>query len=294
VSRQARAFLMLLPAALLAVTAVVLLVLPFFRDEAPGPDDWLEAARLVREGWQDRDAVRIEPSWMTGGRVYFGDLDGGPRTPLRILDVHRTLEPGFLYRFKRVWLVAALDAADRGDLPILPGASLVRTIPLGRLSVFLYALPEDVLTWSLQSTRAARGNAPVRKAGLPGHAALRQVAGGPRSCTVLEPRKGRSVLTAEVPGPGTLFVTAGNTLEAARSKEGKDVEASIRLNGTEVAGVRIPKRDYSLSRFRFDLQHAGPAALEIAVSSSDPAKREVCVDAYVLSSSVAASLEDPE
>ncbi len=273
-----RKVLLILPAAAVLALALVLFFARYARDLAPEHEDWAQAASFIEEQWAEGDIVRIEPSWMTSGRVFFADLDGQAPLPFRVLDPGRTLDVPVLYGHKRLWLVAALDAREQPDELTPAGATLVEETSFERLSLFLFELPEKVVLWNmLQALPSARveGKKPS--------IALRQVDGGPRNCVVVRPGKEPTRLRFVLPGAGTLLVRAGNTVEAARAKHGGTVTVSVSLEDGESAEVDIPRRDYSLHEMKFTLgQDAVGAELLVTLATSDERKREVCLDGFVL------------
>lgn len=299
-----RTLLLLLPVTLLAGFAVVLLVLPLFRTEVPTHEEWLVAARHVEEHWRNGDVVRIEPGWLTAGRVYFGDIDGGPRTPLRILDVHDPVDKAWLYHFKRLWLVAAVGEESNYEDVVPPGASLIGEYPLGPIALLLFDLPQGVIRWQLTSSLKSavmqrkpsdgesvtcryKGTA-LRcrlKSHLDARIELRRVAGSARNCLVVRPGPGEALTTLRFPrlsGPGRLIVRLGNTVEAARAKKGGDVRATVTLGEDTLADWTIERRAYRLDEVSH-LVGEGEKELVISLSATDDRKREICVDGYLLS-----------
>jgi len=288
--------------------ALALLANSALKGDAPRNEDWLEAARYVQASFAEGDVIRIEPYWMTGGRVFFGDLDGGPRKPFRILDLHREIDAPYLYHYTRLWLVAALDARDEAvalappaggdaasgdgagqsggeragsDGRAVPGAVLLERKDFERVSVFLFSLPSGMIVWEAPAEPGA-GSRP------PGSVGLRQVAGGPRRCLVLRPEKGKAAVEWRATGDGILLVRAGNTIEAARAKEGGDVDLVVGVQGEELDTVRIEARDYTLHEIRTGLpEGTASTTVRLEVKSAEPKKREVCVDAYLLDRSFA-------
>jgi hypothetical protein len=298
-----RTLLLLLPVVLLAVSAVVLLALPLFRAEVPTHEEWLDAARHVEEHWRQGDVVRIEPGWLTAGRVYFGDVDGGRREPLRILDVHDPVDQAWLYRFKRLWLVSAVGEENNYQEVVPPGASLVAEYPLGAVSLMLFDLPQGVVRWQLTGSlksavmqRMGPSGEPTTclykgkalrcrlKSHLDAKVELRRVAGSARKCLVVRPGPGEALTTLRFPGlhgPGRLLVRLGNTVEAARAKHGGDVQATVTVGGETLSEWTIERRAYRLDEVSHLLDQ-GEKELVISLSSTDDRKREICVDGYLL------------
>lgn len=273
-----RSLLPILPAAGILTLALVLFFARYLRDPAPGHEDWAEAAGYIEERWAEGDVVRIEPWWMTSGRVFFADLDGKAPLPFRAFDPGRTLDAPVLFDHQRLWLVAALDARDRSAKLTPPGATLVEESSFERLSLFLFELPEKVVLWNmLQALPSARVEGP--RASIQ----LRQVDGGPHNCVLVRLGKEPSKLRFTLPGEGTLLVRAGNTVEAARAKHGGTVTVTVSLENGESAEVDIPRRDYGLHEMSFTLdREAVGAELLVTLATSDKRKREVCLDGFVL------------
>ena len=273
-----RTLLLILPAAAIVGLALFLFFARYAREPVPRHEDWMEAAAYVRQHWAEGDVVRIEPSWLTSGRVFFADLDGGAPEPFRIFDPGRTVDAPVLYRYKRVWFVAALDARERPEELAPAGATVVEEIGFAILTLFLFELPEKVILWDmLQALRSARVEGP--KASVE----LRQVDGGPRNCVLVRPAEEPTRLRFTLPGAGTLLVRAGNTVEAARAKHGGTVTVTVSLENGESAEVDIHRRDYGLHEMKFSLgQEAVGSELLITFLTPDERKREVCLDGFVL------------
>jgi hypothetical protein len=308
-----RRLLLLLPAVLFAAAAVWLLVAPLLRAPAPSAEQWLEAASLVRQSWQAGDVVRLEPAHLTAGRVFFADLDGGKRAPMRILDLHDPVDWPFLYRFKRLWLVTAIE--NRGDEEELapPGSNLAEKIELDTLTVTRWELPADVLKWGLVEAAATaqvtREDKEGKQSACPWRhgrhtcqmggrmdvaAELRRVAGGPRECLLVRPGPGPNPVRLTFPLEeleGTLLVRFGNTIEAARAGEGGDTVVEVSAGGP-VERVVVARRDYALHEVRIALApQQGLKELVIAVHATDDRKRELCLDGYVVAAGLTAGTE---
>jgi len=287
----------------LALLAVVLLVQPLFRAQVPTHEEWLAAAEHVESNWRQGDVVRIEPGWLTAGRVYLRDVDGGKREPFRILDIHAPVDTAWLYRFERLWLAAALDETDNYEEIVPPGASLVGEYSFGNLDLLLFELPRDVIRWQLQDglkmTVLEREGADgqmsqcrfkgksfrCRESAGPGaKVELRRVAGSARNCLVLRPGPEGSITRLRVSGvrgPGRLLVRLGNTVEAARAKHGSDVHARVTLGDDVLAELVIERRAYRLDEVSRLLAEE-EKELVISLSATDDRKREICVDGYLL------------
>ena len=297
----------ILPAALMLALAVWLLVAPTFRAAAPTHAQWLDAAAFVQERWQEGDLVRLEPTWLTAGRVYFSDLDGRKREPLSILDIHDPVDHPYLYGFTRLWVVSAVESRSEHETAAPPGATLVEETELPGVTVVLYEIPAGVIRWSLlsalrtvvvQRTDSDQGPVSCRwrgdriACGMKGHLdvtkELRRVAGGPRECVLVRPGPGESPTRLRIPisGSGLLVVRAGNTVEAARAKDGGDV--SIRVSvGDEVFGDMVLKRrSYRLEEFRLVVGQPEKIELVIDLAATDDRKREICLDGYLLDAEV--------
>ena len=302
---QLKALVMTLPVLGLLVVTLYLIWAPQAREPEPTHDDWLAAARHVQAEFTDGDVIRIEPTWLTSGRIYFSDLDGGKRRPFRILDLHAPVDKPYLYRFQRLWLVTAVESRGREDEFAPDGAALIDRRVLDRLTVSLYRIPADVIRWSLlESLRDARLERRDKKGNrlscdYRGESLkcsrdrkydvgieLRQVAGGPRNCLLIRPDPGGKPAILRFPptgNEGRLLVRAGNTVEAARSKEGGDVTVTIRLGEEKLGHLLVPKRSYAFETFEAVLgpEQAGrPLVLEL--TATDEQKRELCMDGYVL------------
>jgi len=299
---------LLSPALLLVGLSLYLLVSPWFRVPAPTPSQWLEAAHFVREGWQEGDVVRLEPAWMTRGRVYFGDLDGGSREPFRILDLHSPADPAYLYQYHRLWLVSAVEARGDYHQSVPPGATLAEEREFEALTVRRFQIPAGVIRWQMV---AALSNARVRRehpregpvdcpwrhkrhacslgAQLDVQEALRQVAGSPRRCVLVRPGPGRGMTTvtfSDVESTGLMVLRVGNTVEAARARHGGDVTVEVTLDGRAAGRAVLDRRSYELTELAFPVAGSGQKELVISVQATDDRKREVCLDGYLLDTEV--------
>jgi hypothetical protein len=287
---------------LLAAGSIFQLLLPRLRPQPPEPADWLEVARTVRDSWQIGDGVRIEPTWMTAGRGYFADVDGLAAEPFRILDLHDPMNEAFLYRFRRIWWVSAMGHSQ--DPSGFPRGSQVRdTMQFPRISVSLLEMPSDVAVWSLAdhlrsaSVQRPDGEGRTGPCGFSGSAfrcgwkgladpawTLRQVAGGPREGLVLVPGPKDSwvaLMVDNVPGPGELRFQFGQTVEAARQREGGRTEVSLAVDGQEKLSRRLLRRDYELHEAVIQLS-PGTHQVVFRFRSDDPQRRELSVNAWVL------------
>lgn len=291
--------LWILPILGLLVLSAVLLVGPIFQPEEPREEDWLEAARIVRKEWKEGDIVRLEPSWMTSGRVFFGDIDGGAPVPFRALDVHDQVDVGFLHRFQRIWWVTALNL----PLPLPEGMTVLKTWPMKRLSMALVEVPSERLLWMLESRledveflrsnqgepgkpcqHVAKGfRCGVKDASDP-RIELREVAGGPMECLIVTPGPGSLpalLQMSHLPGPGELILTWGQTLEAARVKDGGQTRLTVMKDSSIVVEELIAHKDYELHELVLALPEED-SKVTLVVEADNPAKRELCIQATIL------------
>ena len=271
-------------------------------EEAPSGADWLEVAETVQGRFEEGEVVRIEPAWLTGARIFFGDLDGGEREPFRILDIHDPMDPPFLYHFKRVWLVTALDRRhDSGLIP--PGGVVVDEVDFSKLTLQLVELPSHWILWDLVPSLGTARLQRFDKKGKPVSCRfrgrsfgcgnkrefnvgteLRQVAGGPRQCVVIGayPDDQPAVLEfPQLPGPGVLRLTLGQTVEAARAGDGSETVVKILVGGVEVEQLHLIRRDYNLHYVEVPLTE-GETSLVVEVTAEDSRRREVCLEGVVL------------
>jgi len=269
--------LLVLPLAMLVALAAWQLLRPLWIPETPEPRGWLEAARHVRGRWQSGDVVRIEPTWLTEGRVYFGDVDGGARTPFRALDLHAPLDLPFLYRFERLWLVTAVESQERGTELTGNRFELVEALSFPGLTVGLYKVPQGYLSWQMLE------NVPRAMPGV--HVEIREVAGGPRRCLLVRPAPAGQELMLRFPSfraEGQFLVRAGNTVEAARSKDGGTVRVEVAVDGTPAGELVLERASYRFDGVTHGLAGAAPHELVVRLTTTDDRKREVCLDGYVL------------
>lgn len=270
--RLFRTLLLGTPAVALCALAIWLLLEPAVQSVAPDEAGWAEASDFVKERFRAGDFIRIEPHWMTSGRTHFVALDGGPSEPFRILDYHRVPDHPYLARFSRLWLVAASGEGNGPEIVVPPGSTLLEEQSFEGISVFLFEMPSGVLVWQMLE------NLPLLKV----KRELRQVAGGARECALVRPGKEPVSVSFPVPSPGVLLIRVGNTVEAARRKEGGDVAVTLLVNGEEAAGVLLERRAYRLDEMRVPLDGGGPQEVTVRFETDDARRREVCMDGYVV------------
>ena len=292
------------PVFLLAAVAIYLLVRPALLSPAPTPEQWLETADHIRNEFQEGDVIRLEPAWMTAGRVFFGDLDDKPRKPFRILDLHDPVDKAWLYGFQRLWLVTTVESQGTEDTIIPPQAELLESTTLTATTVSLYQLPGMGILWQMtkalpaslverelaERTVTCKWRGDTHRCGIKPHydvkIQLRRVAGGPRQCVLVQPGPGPSLTTLSFPdltGPGTLLIRLGNTVESAASaKHGDTVIATVRLDDQDLVTWQVDKRDYHLEELRHEIVDAGVHTLAIRMEATDDKHREICFDGYLV------------
>lgn len=273
----------LIPALLLAGAGVWLLAMPAFQETAPTQEDWESAAAYVQEQFEEGDFIRIEPFWMTSGRVHFAALDGGESKPFAILDFHRVPDRPHLAGFKRVWLVVAAGEGRLPETVVPPGSALLSQEVFSTVTVFLFEMPEGMILWQMLDNLPP----PATKK------ELRQVAGGARECVLVSPGKEPVTVAFRVPSPGLLLVRVGNTVEAARSKKGGPVAVFLSVDGRQVADTVLERRAYGLDELRASLDGEGDHRVSVRFATDDPRGREVCMDGYVVRAELSVSDENP-
>lgn len=306
-TRQRKTWLLVLPLVLLMGLAFGLLLSQFFRTPAPTADQWLVAAEHVQANWLEGDVVRLEPGWLTAGRAYFGDVDGGPRKPFRILDLHDPVDGPWLYRYQRLWMVVAVEALDDWQDRVPADFELEEEQELEGITLLRFAIPQGRLRWqmleALPTARVVRQgpDGPVEckwqrrmhrcklKGPMDVEQKLRRVAGSARQCVNLNVGPNTEETTITFPGvvgPGTLLVRFGNTIEAARAKDGGDVSATVLLEGDEQASVLLERRSYRLDEVVIPLEDGGQKELVIRLQATDDRKRDICLDGYVIGANI--------
>jgi len=85
----------------------------------------------------------------------------------------------------------------------------------------------------------------------------------------------------KIPGPGELRFQFGQTLEAARQKDGGMTDVSLLIDGQEHLSRRLLRRDYELHEAVVPLP-SGTHQMVVRFRSDDPARRELSVNAWVL------------
>lgn len=294
-----RPLLLMLPLAMVVAVAVWQLLRPAWMPGVPDPEGWLDAARHVQSRWQAGDVVRIEPTWLTAGRVYFGDVDGGPRAPLRVLDLHAPIDLPFLYRFQRLWLVTAVESRGRAAELLTDRFVPVEEVELPGLTVSLFEVPQGMSRWEMleglsQAVLVQGDSDPcpwrqdrfrcVARSMPEAKVELREVAGGPRRCLLLRPAPAGEDLMVRFPAldrEGMLLVRAGNTVEAARSKDGGSVRVTVEVDGAEAGEMVLERRSYRFDAVQQPIAD-GPHDVVIRLTAEDERKREVCLDGFVL------------
>ncbi len=266
----------------LALLGAWLLVRPALQPPAPRAEDWAAAADRIREELSPGDLIRVEPFWSTGGRIWFGDLDGGSAKAFRLLDVHEPADPQWLTRAPRIWIVGAMGYGDDliEDLEAL-GYSVAGEEDLGRVRVVRMDRGDESLRWELV---AALGEAEVRSTGRSKlRRQVKRVAGGPRDCLVLGDRttdgEPVAILSWEdIQESGTLWIRAGNTMDSARKRTEGNLTVTARANGEE-AVLTVEEGSYTLQALQLPFEGG---ALEIEVRSDADVVHQLCLDGLLI------------
>ena len=265
----------------MALLAIGILVLPSLRVADPRPEDWAAAADLIRADLAPGDIIRVEPFWATGGRIWFGDLDGGRRKAFRLLDVHEPADPIWLTRAEGVWIVGAMGygRALVEDLEALD-YSVALDEDLGRIRVRRLDRGGTILRWELvahsmdAAIEGVRGGKVRRR--------IRRVAGGPRDCLILGDLKGSGLavvtLRWEEIEEGVLWIRAGNTIDTARLRTHGDITVTARSDRGE-ASLTVPEGSYTLEALQLPFEGG---ALEIEVSTDADGLHQVCLDGLLV------------
>lgn len=306
-SRRTQGLLALLSLVMLGALALWLLIRPAYVPEPPTHAQWLEAATLVKEQWQPGDVVRLDPFWLTGGRIYFGDLDGGAREPFRILDMHRQLDIPYLLGYSRVWFVSAVEARQNDWATRVPGSELLQRVEQDALTIELVKMPEQALGFrlvdqldrvSVSRQRGGEMGACKRigrtgtfQCGAPGKLDVkvetRQIAGGPRRCLLVRPLADEAPTRLEFSLPaekGHFTLRFGNTMEAGRQKDGGTVTVTATHLDLMLAEVPLIRKDYDLHEVTVDVDGTAESVVTVTLSTPDERKREVCLDGYFVRS----------
>ena len=266
----------------LVLLAIGILVLPSLRVPDPRPEDWAAAAALIRPDLAPGDLIRVEPFWATGGRIWFGDLDGGPRKAFRLLDVHEPADPLWLTRAPRVWIVGAMGygGALVEELKALD-YSVALDKDLGRIRVRRLERGGTVLRWELVAHGRAAAVEGVRGGKV--QRRIRRVAGGPRDCLILGDIKGSgpAVVTMrweEIEEVGILWIRAGNTIDTARKRAQGDITVIARSDSGE-ASLTVPEGSYTLEALQLPFERG---ALEIEIRTNTDGLHQVCLDGLLV------------
>ncbi len=229
------------------VALVSFLVLLHHATIAPREQDWLRASRIVRDGWEPGDVVRVEPSWATQAHTF-----------LRELPIDRVSKPEMrrLRSYRRLWVLATMghDCAE-GTLPDTP---LLQKSSIDRIDVCLYSLPyrgeplydfrERLHDAKVQRRYRARTETCTIWAKGQWHCgkvhpwqfvgpAVKDVDDEPREGIWAHPldEGARLIITyPAVPMGKELDLSAGLTLKSILSGEGADVHFQVDIRGQEV------------------------------------------------------------
>jgi hypothetical protein len=266
----------------LMLLAAGLLIRPSLQAPAPRAEDWAAAADRIRDALAEGDLVRVEPFWSTGGRIWFGDLDGGSPTAFRLLDVHEPADPQWLTRAPRVWIVGAMGyGGDLAEELQALGYTIGLDEELGRVRLLRMDRGDLALRWEMV---AALGEAVVdgverRKV----RRQVRRVAAGPRECLLLgeagtDGAAEVALAWDGIEGSGTLWIRAGNTMDSARNRVTGDLTVTARAGGNE-ASLTVPEGSYSLEQLTLPFEGG---ALEVSVQSSEGGVHPVCLDGLLI------------
>ena len=297
-------------AALVGLSAWLLVGPRAALERVPTTDDCEEAAAIVRKGLRDGDVVRIHPWWFTAprrelarGLPAFSALDGP-------LDLRGRPDPLHLLRYRRLWVIAAYGAkaADDAEAVGLPLSELERWSVGNRVRVALYDLPPSAIRYDLlrslsaavvrrgrrtcawQTDRARHhcGEQPWKDVFL----ARKEVGDATRTCVYAEPHPADTVLTiryAKVPMDGTLVLHTGFSIEGARRTDGAGTRVRLLLDDRVVADWIEPKNDFVWRRTTV----AGDGGVhDVVLEISAPAVgwRQLCYDGAVVGPTAAAML----
>ena len=266
----------------LALVATWLLVRPALQVPAPRAEDWAAAAVRIKDELSEGDLIRVEPFWSTGGRIWFGDLDGGRPEAFRLLDVHEPADPQWLTRAPRVWIVGAMGYGDGliDDLELL-GYSSALDEDLGRLRLVRMDRGEAGLLWELTTALRDADVSSIERRKI--RRQVRRVAGGPRDCLLIGDKTTADDPVAilrweEIPGTGKLWVRAGNTMDSARKRADGNVTVTARAGDAE-ASLSISEGSYNLETLELPFEGG---ALEIEVQSDAGGVHQICVDGLLI------------
>ena len=266
----------------LALLAVWLLVRPALQAPAPRAEDWAAAAARIKAELSPGDLIRVEPFWSTGGRIWFGDLDGGPAKAFRLLDVHEPADPPWLTRAPRVWVVGAMDYGEAllEDLEDL-GYSVGADDDLGRVRVVRMDRGAEGLRWEMVADLRHAEISSVERRSV--RRRVRRVAGRPRYCLILGDLKGEGPSVAAlrwegIDGRGILWIRAGNTMDSARNRSAGDLTVTARA-GSEEAALTVSEGSYSLESLQLPFEGG---ALELEVRCDGGGLHEVCLDGLLI------------
>ena len=274
---------------------------------SPAALDWSEAAESIREGWRPGDAVRVEPFWLRGSAGLLLDrLREGERT----VPFDRSVpnDPMFNAKYERLWVLSAFGVSERRGLPfqaVLEGSQELE----GGLVLQRYRLPPSPIRVDLLSRlkeavverwvgdeepRTCEWRQDHHNCGANSWenvlVAVKEVARSPRRCVLLHPYPDRGTVRLTFPDVRlghSLLVRSGFTLDAARNQNGSETTLRIRINGVEVARRVEPPNDWTWTSTTVNTVAQRGETVEVAleVTAVEEDFRDLCVDAYVLSSS---------
>jgi hypothetical protein len=306
--RSSRLWAWGLVALLGALSAGAWLSVDWRESRVPGDDAIRAASALVRAEFQDGDGVVVVPFWEE--RPWHGLENMGTGTdgfPYPALVRAERSDPARLLGFRRIWVIAAFgqEAAPPGLLAA--DRTLVRETSVGEgVSVGLWE------TAGLASVARLSVDFPKLQVARRGETGdVKTCSAGPeRHVCGLQPWYDLHFQTRDVfhqqvtwiyahPGPGTrtlvigwpelprgeaVLLRVGQTLAAVRHAEGEPAEILVRVDGEEALRVVLPPHVYALERLLLPVRPGpGEARVDIELYSPDPRRREILIEADMLS-----------
>lgn len=296
--------------ALVSVLAVAVLTVRIGLD--PGPTEptaqqWRAARDVIQKDFETGDGIRVHPFWLREAAAVLGTVRG--RSDLQTwVDVSIPPDPMFSARHERLWVVSALGRTD-ATVPEGAERELSEKVAPGLL-VERYRLPaspiaRDLITELASATverfgprtkrrrctwRKETGQHDCRGRGWENVSLRLEEAGGaPRRCIVLHPYPDGATVSITWSGVtlgAGVLVRSGLTLESARNEKGSRTTLRVEVDG-ETLGSHVHEQsswEWSPTWVPTADRAGEEVELTLAVHAPNEKFRDLCVDAYVLSS----------
>lgn len=257
----------------------------------PHDDDWVAAARLVRESWQEGDRVVFSPSWAHAGAPHFQGLD---------IDLGESWDAYEMSLPTRIWVVASPDAPD----PQLPqGFETELRTSVGRMVVHRWrppASPRPVYSFlkNLADAQVARVRSDGRQECTLFHQGQwhcgtthpwmyvgpheRDIDGRVRKVIyahAVDPGSTLELAWTELPRARRLTLHFGQTLRAVERDAGAPTRLQVWLGDRIVLDRTLAIDDPRWQRADFEMEDGALTTVRLDVSTSANSWRQFCFTA---------------